>query len=215
MKKCRAVIVGHSHYDHACDAPFFAKKTGATFLGSSSSLHLTNAAKLDLIQTKNTDQMTSPFILGDQKISFIKSLHGPALFGKIPYPGEIDKDLFPPIAASKYRAGGTSIVEINSRETTIWHIGSAGYLSKTLKNKKCDILLLTVVGIQNIDDYIESLVLKTNAKVVIPIHFDNMFTALGNKTTLMPFFKIKKVIAKLEMTGRKVIIPKALAPLKF
>lgn len=191
LKKHRAVAVGHSHYDHACDAPYFAKYIQAFYLGNSSSLHLTQDAHLEENKIIDIENLNSPWILGDQKISFNKGQHESVLFGKIPYPGKIETNLYPPLRASQYREGGTSIISISSQNKKIIHVGSAaGNIEE-----ECDILLLTIAGI---------------------IDIDNMFIPLSQPVHPMPFLKLKMIIEHLQKAGsHQVIIPTPFKALEF
>jgi metallo-beta-lactamase superfamily protein len=76
IKELEAVIVAHSHYDHALDAPEVAKQTKARLIGSESTARIGRAFNLppdriQIISDGETEQ------LGNFGITFIRSHHSP------------------------------------------------------------------------------------------------------------------------------------------
>lgn len=175
--KADAVIVSHSHYDHAIDAPFFARQTGALLIGSESTAWVGRGAGLEENRIKVVAGGGS-IQLGKFNIIFLKSRHGPALFGKIPWPGTIDTPLVPPAAASAYRLGETFTLVIRHPSGTLVHNGSAGYLPAMFNGITADVVLLGITGRADTRALIENVVLPLKAGTVIPIHYDNFFSPL-------------------------------------
>jgi L-ascorbate metabolism protein UlaG (beta-lactamase superfamily) len=150
MKKLRAkdvqaVLVSHSHYDHSMDAPFFAIETGAPLVGTESTANVGRGAGLYESQirvVKGGDTMQ----IGKFKITFVSSEHGPALFGRVPFPGLITEPLKPPAAARKYKMGGVFGIVIEHPSGTIVHHGSAGYSDGMYDGIKADVVMLGLAG---------------------------------------------------------------------
>jgi len=92
------------HFDHAMDAPFFAKLCGAVPVGSESTAQVGRGAGLgeDRIRVVSAGDA---FEIGDFRIRFLKGWHGPALFGRIPFPGRMEEPVLPPAPAFRYRLG--------------------------------------------------------------------------------------------------------------
>ncbi len=172
-----AVIVSHSHYDHAMDAPFFAADTGAVLMGSQSTAWIGRGAGMaeDRIRIVAADDRIR---LGRFDIKFLESRHGAALFGSVPWPGQLDKPLIPPAAASRYRLGETFTLVIEHPAGTLVHNGSAGYLPGMFDGIRADVVLLGIAGRKNSRSLIENIVLPLKARVLIPIHFDHFFSPL-------------------------------------
>jgi len=170
----KAVLVSHSHYDHAIDAPFFAQATGAVMVGTESTANIGRGAGLPENQIKVV-QGGDTMQIGQFKITFLYSEHGPALFGRVPYPGFITKPLKPPASASKYRMGGVFGILIEHPSGTLLHHGSAGHRDRMYDGVKADVVLLGLAGRADSDDYLRQVVDAVGADRVIPIHFDNMF----------------------------------------
>jgi L-ascorbate metabolism protein UlaG (beta-lactamase superfamily) len=195
--KITAVIVSHSHFDHAADAPYFAIEAGAPLVGTQSTLNVGRGAGIEegrLIPVKPGQTMT----FGDFSVKFIESAHGPAVLGRVPFPGTIDKPLTPPAAAAKYRLGGVFALLISHPAGTILHHGSAGFMTGMYDGIAVDVLLLGISGRGNTDQYLENVALKTRARLVVPIHLDNFFKPLQNGMSLLPTVKFGEFCSKAE-----------------
>lgn len=196
-KKIVAVIVSHSHFDHAVDAPYFAIEAGAPLVGTESTLNVGRGAGIEegkLIAARPGQTMS----FGNFTVKFIESVHGPALLGRIPYPGTIDEPLIPPAAAGKYRLGGVFALLITHPAGTILHHGSAGFKPGMYDGIVVDVLLLGISGRGNTDQYLENVALKSRAKLVVPIHVDNFFKPLEDGMSFLPTVKFGEFFHKAE-----------------
>ncbi len=172
-----AVLVGHSHYDHAMDAPYFAARTGAVIAGSESTANVARGAGLPEEKIRviaDGKQMA----IGKFTAAFIKSVHSPALFGRIPWQGEITEPLRPPVSASAYREGGTYAIVLAHPKGTLLHYGSAGIKLGSLDNVSADVVFLSLGGRKDTPSLLTHVVTPVHAARVIPIHFDDFFAPL-------------------------------------
>jgi len=170
----KAVLVSHSHYDHALDAPWFAEKTGAVMVGTESTANVARGAGLPegLIKVvTGGDSMQ----IGRFKVTFLWSEHGPALFGRVPFPGVITEPLKPPARARQYRMGGVFGIVIEHPSGTLVHHGSAGYRDQMYAGVKADAVMLGLAGRGDTEPYLANVVDVLGAPTVIPIHIDDMF----------------------------------------
>jgi L-ascorbate metabolism protein UlaG (beta-lactamase superfamily) len=180
-----AVLVSHSHYDHAMDAPFFAWRTGALLYGSPSTINVGRGAGLPeerLRPVQPGDELT----VGHFHVRFLESRHGPALFGRIPYPGEIEAPLRPPAAASRYRLGDTFSILIEHGATRLLHHGSAGCWPPALAGVRADTVLLGLAGRADTAAYLRAVPAAVGARRIIPIHFDDFFEPLDRPLRFLP-----------------------------
>jgi L-ascorbate metabolism protein UlaG (beta-lactamase superfamily) len=192
-----AVIVSHSHFDHVADAPYFASEANAPLIGTQSSLNVGRGAGLaesKLIVVKPGQTMK----FGNFTVKFIESSHGPTFLGRVPYPGTIDKPLVPPAKASDYRLGGVFSLLITHPYGTILHHGSAGFKPGMYDDTMADVLLLGIGGRGDTDQYLENVVLKTRARLVIPVHFDNFFKPLEDGVSFLPMVNFDEFCRKAE-----------------
>ncbi|MDD4356201.1 MAG: MBL fold metallo-hydrolase [Smithellaceae bacterium] len=196
-EKITAVIVSHSHFDHAADAPFFAIEAGAPLVGTESTVNVGRGAGLEeskLIAVKPGQTIT----FGDFTIEFIESVHGAAVLGRVPFPGTIDQPLVPPAAAGKYRLGGVFALLIEHPAGTILHHGSAGFKPGMYDGISVDVVLLGISGRGNTDRYLENVALKTRAKLVVPIHVDNFLKPLKDGMSFLPMVKFGEFCRKAQ-----------------
>ena len=175
--RASAVLVGHSHYDHAMDAPYFAARTGAVIAGSESTANVARGAGIPEGKIRvfaDGQQMA----IGKFTATFIKSVHSPAFFGRIPWQGEINEPLRPAAAASAYREGGTYAIVLAHPKGTLLHYGSAGIKPGSLDNVSADVVFLSLGGRKDTPSLLTHVVKPVHAGRVIPIHFDNFFAPL-------------------------------------
>jgi L-ascorbate metabolism protein UlaG (beta-lactamase superfamily) len=172
-----AVLTSHSHYDHAMDAPYFAARTGALIAGSLSTANVARGAGLPEKQIRviaDGEQM----VIGKFTATFIKSIHSPVFFGRIPWPGEITEPLRPPAPASAYREGGTYAIVLSHPRGTLLHYGSAGIKPGIFENISAEAVFLSLGGRQDTPSLLTHVVAPVRAERVIPIHYDNFFAPL-------------------------------------
>ena len=143
--KIHAVIVSHSHFDHCLDAPYFALKTKALFIGSKSALNVGRGVPLEEKYLQEAE-IGRDMNIGPFTLKFIESAHGPAFL----------------------------------------HHGSAGFINGMYEGITADMVLLGIGGRGNTQTYLENVALKLNAKIVVPIHFDNFFISLDKKMKNLP-----------------------------
>lgn len=180
-----AVIVSHSHFDHAADAPYFAAEAHAPLVGTESTLNIGRGCGLTENQLMAA-QYGSIMRFGNFTVTFIESAHGPALLGRVPYPGFIDRPLVPPVKAANYRLGGVFALRIEHPDATVIHHGSAGFKPGMYDDATADILLLGIGGRGATDRYLENVALQTRARLVIPVHLDYFFKPLEAGMSLLP-----------------------------
>lgn len=201
-KNIRAVLVSHSHFDHCLDAPFFALKTNALFIGSKSALNAARGVPLDESGLKEAD-IGRDIKIGAFTLRFIESAHGPAFLGRVPYPGTIDRPLTGRHSARDYKLGQTYSILITHASGTILHHGSAGFINGMYDGITSDIVLLGIGGRGHTQTYLENVPLKLNAKIVIPIHFDNFFVSLDRKMKNLPGVNFQEFLTTAGKYGNR------------
>lgn len=172
-----AVFVSHSHYDHSMDAPFFASQTGAVFAGGESAAFIGQGAGLPDEQIRIIragDQMR----VGKFRITFLKSIHSPALFGRVPWPGKITSPLKPPVVASEYRLGEIFSILVEHPKGDFLHQGSAGFLPGMFNDMVVDVIFLSIAGRADTRELLKNSAIPLQVKRIIPIHFDDFFSPL-------------------------------------
>ncbi len=199
-KNISLILVSHSHFDHVADAPYFAGITGAPIAGTESTLNVCRGAGLpeeQIVLVTNGQTMKA----GAFTIRFIESRHGPALFGRVPYPGAINAPLAQPARASAYRLGGVYSIIISHPSGTLVHHGSAGFIPNMYDGISADTLFLGIAGRGDTEAYLTETALKLKVRDLVPIHFDNFFKPLRGDMPILPNQRIGEFFKKAGAHG--------------
>lgn len=184
VTKLDAVLISHSHFDHAMDAGVVARMTGAQLVGSESTLNIGRGAGLDESRLVKVDPAT-PMKFGDFEVSFIESAHAGKTGGKPT--GDITKPLRPPAHYLDYKLGGTYSILITHPQGSILHHGSAGFIPGALDGRHADIAFLGVALIDELEPYLRETVDAVGATRVIPMHWDDFTKPLDGDLVPIPF----------------------------
>ncbi|NOZ01161.1 MAG: MBL fold metallo-hydrolase [Deltaproteobacteria bacterium] len=207
----RAIIVSHTHFDHALDVPEIAQRFEGPILGGASLNTLFDRYGRGgrVTVCAGGESIDLP---GGARVTMLTSLHGKALFNKVPYPGEIEPGGAPPVKAAEYRHGQNFICMFEVGGTTFAHSGSANLIDESLMGRRCDVLFMCLPFWQNTPDYHRRLVGALKPKVVIPFHFDDFskpFKPDGSAPDL-PLLKRREFMDRLREAApdTRVIIPR-------
>lgn len=183
VTRLETVLVSHSHYDHAMDAPRVAQLTGAELAGSASTLNVGRGQNLPASQLRAVVP-GEPFRAGSFRITFLESRHA-GMSGGHPA-GEIASPLAPPTRYSDYRQGGTYAILVEHPQGTILHQGSAGFLAGGLAGRRADLVFLGIAMLPDLDEYLREVVDASGAKRVVPIHWDDFTRPLDEPLQPLP-----------------------------
>lgn len=170
VQRLDAVLVSHSHFDHAMDAGVAARLTGASLLGAPSTLQIGRGAGLDESRLLRV-QPDRAWTFGPFTVRFIESRHAGATGGR-PL-GEIDAPLHPPARYLDYKLGGTYSILVSHPRGSVLHHGSAGFVPGALRGQRADAVFLGVALIDDLDAYLRHTVDVVGATRVLPTHWDD------------------------------------------
>ena len=178
IDRLAAVVVVHSHYDHAMDAPLVAERTGALLVGSESTAQIARGLGFDEARIRVPAPGES-FPFGRFRVSLIPSRHFPHGMAM----GTIDAPLVPPARATDYKEGGSFSVLIEHERGRLLVQGSAGFVPGALRDVRADVVALGIGGLGTRDDayrddYWRETVEAVGARRVIPIHYDDFTVPL-------------------------------------
>jgi L-ascorbate metabolism protein UlaG (beta-lactamase superfamily) len=180
-----AVMVVHSHFDHALDAPVVAELTGATLLGSESTANIGRGLQLPEEQIRVIEP-GEPMHYGDFSVTFFVSKHWllPNRDAAVAPNQTIDEPLVPPASLSAYKLGEAYSILLEHPKGNVLIQGSAGYMPGALDGVQADVVLLGTGGLGDLppgeqEDYFREIVTVTGAKSVYPIHWEFMWTPLS------------------------------------
>ena len=167
-----AIIVGHTHLDHALDIPAFAKHFDGPLVGSSSleTLMAIHGLSGRVTVCKGRERVELP---GGAAVTMIPSIHGLVAFGRTPYAGEIDPKGKPPLKAREYRHGTVFIPKLEIGGTVFMHMGSAYFIEPELEGHYCDVLFMCIPGWKSIPGYTTRLLQIVKPKIIVPFHYDD------------------------------------------
>jgi len=172
------VLVGHTHFDHAVDAPAIAQRFGTKAYGSSSLAHLMRLHGLGHLAVEVAPH--KPYELGPFVVRFVPSRHSKLLFGRrIPMDGELTCEHLQGLSPRAYRCGQVWGIRIEVAGVSVYHQGSADLDDRELARAPVDVFLAGVAGRNFTPRYWERILPRLDPRVVVPTHYDDFFAPLG------------------------------------
>ena len=169
-----AVLVGHSHFDHAVDVAHLAATHGCEVYGSESVRHL-----LGLHGLADRAVVVEPrrrYEVGPFTISFTPSVHSKLLLGlKVPSDGELTCDSLDHLGAGQFRCGQVWGITIEVAGFTLYHQGSADLLDDEVTTRGVDVLLCGIAGRLWSKDFTGRIVRAVDPALVLAHHHDDFF----------------------------------------
>ena len=200
IPQAHEVLIGHAHYDHILDAPEVCKQTGARLIGSQASLMYGRSAGLfeqQMLETKGRETIDC----GKWQVVGLPSIHGKALFGRVPLPGDMTT---PPPYPPKFhhlRHGQVFNWWIHTGKLSVVHIDSADFIEQELQGREADIVYLCAIGRKYRPNYVKDVVRLLKPKYIIPCHWDTMVTAIDKTPELLPSVNIPEFIDEIKACG--------------
>ncbi|MFT5482453.1 MAG: L-ascorbate metabolism protein UlaG (beta-lactamase superfamily) [Halieaceae bacterium] len=196
ISKLAAVIPGHSHYDHAMDAPLVAAATGAELIGSESTLNIGRGLELPEQQMRLVTP-GEPMEYGEFVITLMETRHY-----RFPRAGIneaamssplIEEPLVPPASAFEYKEGGSYSIHIRHPQGSVLIQASAGFKADALNGLQADVLFLGIGGIaaqtaEYQEQYWQEIVTPLAPKRLVPVHWDSMTDALADEPVMPTLF---------------------------
>ena len=172
-----AILVGHTHFDHALDVPALAARSGCPVYGSTSLARL--MALHDQAAAAVVVEPHTPYVIGPFTVTFVPSKHAKLAGGLwIPYGGELTCDHVDALTPQAYKCGQVWGIHIAVAGTTIYHQGSCDLVEDALVHKGVDVLLCGISGRRFTARYVDRLLRALQPKLVVPHHFDDFFSPL-------------------------------------
>ncbi len=199
------VLIGHAHYDHILDGPDLCKQTGARLIGSKATCMVGRAAGLPESQLKATDGRED-IACGAWTVRGLPSIHGKAVFGRIPIPGDI---LTPPVWPPKILDLKHGLVlnwVVDTGKLRIVHIDSADFIPQELQGLKADVVCLCAIGRSYRPNYVKEVVALLQPKWIVPCHWDTMFTHYENEPDYIPGVDLAGFIQEIRDAGVEPIV---------
>jgi L-ascorbate metabolism protein UlaG (beta-lactamase superfamily) len=181
VHKADAILIGHTHWDHAVDAPAIARRDHAAVYGSDSLARLMALHGLEsVIVEPHRRYEIGPFV-----VSFTPSRHSRLLFGrKVPFDGPLTCEDLHGLSPGAYKCGAVYGIRIEVAGTSFYHQRSA-HLRDEEHFAPVDVFLAGVAGRQVTPHYWQRILPKLDPRVIVPTHYDNFFAPLSQPLTLV------------------------------
>lgn len=176
LPRCDLVLVSHAHYDHLMDVPDLAISTGAIVYGSANACQLLRVCGVPEEQI-HAIESGDRIRLGDLAIEVLPAEHIPIPGFK---PGPLPPNLQPPLRLRDYRMDSCYSFLIKIGEFRLLHCGNGD----PRPGVRADVLFTSPARDKI---YFESLLRAVKPKMLVPVHWDNMFRSLSRP--LRPMLK--------------------------
>jgi L-ascorbate metabolism protein UlaG (beta-lactamase superfamily) len=198
-KRIDAVLCGHSHYDHAADAPRIARITKAKLVGSASTCAWGAAEGLSEDQLVRIPSRGAVVRFGDVEVRFVPSRHGKIVLGRVPFPGEVRGVPRTPARAWHYRMGGAFGILIKAPGVSLYHNGSADLVDAELEGERADVLVAGLAGRKGTENYVARLVSALGPSLVVPTHHDAFFAPIERGLHLLPGIDVDGFVSEVRV----------------
>jgi L-ascorbate metabolism protein UlaG (beta-lactamase superfamily) len=199
------VLVGHTHFDHAVDAPAVAGRFGCRAYGSASLAALMRLHGLGELAVEVEPYRV--YELGPFEVSFVPSAHSKLLLGlAVPFDGELTCDHLDGLTPSAYRCGQVWGIHIAVAGITLYHQGSADLVDDAIRHRGIDVFLAGVAGRSFTERYWERILPALDPRVVVPTHYDDFFRPLGEDMGLVGNVKLAELPEELYAVSRDVTL---------
>jgi L-ascorbate metabolism protein UlaG (beta-lactamase superfamily) len=205
------VLVGHTHFDHAVDAPAIARRFGCKAYGSDSLLALMGLH--GLAEQAVAVEPYRTYELGPFAVSFTPSAHSKLLLGlAVPYDGDLTCEHLDALSPGAYRCGQVWGISIEVGGLRFYHQGSANLIDEAVRERDVDVFLAGVAGRGFTEDYWQRILPRLDPKVVIPTHYDNFFRPLGRPMEFVSNVQLASLpeeIGAVSADARLAALPRA------
>ncbi len=196
-----SVLVGHTHFDHAVDAPAIAQRFHAPAYGSESLVRLMQLHGLGGLAVEVEPYRR--YELGPFVVSFTPSAHSKLILGRrVPFDGELSCDHLHGLTPGAYRCGQVWGIRIEVGGISFYHQGSANLVDEALRREPVDVFLAGVAGRSVTPRYWERVLPRLDPRVVVPTHYDDFFKPLGAPLDFVRSVRLEAVPDEVRAVSR-------------
>jgi L-ascorbate metabolism protein UlaG (beta-lactamase superfamily) len=186
LSRVRAVLVAHTHFDHALDAPTIARLYGATLHGTDSLAILAAASGYGGPTVRLRPGRS--IAVGRFTVTPHPMPHSPGGVAGGPVPPGFRS----PAHALAWREGGNHAFLVEHGACRMLVVPSAGQAAGTFAGVSADVVFLGIGRLarqtgDQVTAYWEETIGFTGARLVIPIHWDDFTRPLDTPLVAMPY----------------------------
>lgn len=178
VPRADAVLLGHTHFDHALDAPAISRRDGCPVYGGDSAVRL-----MGLHGLAGSAVGVEPhrvYEIGPFRVTFVPSVHSRLLLGlSVPSGGEITCEHLDGLSPQAYCCGQVWGIRIEVAGRTFYHQGSADLIDDEIRSGGVDYFLCGIAGRQVTEDYVDRILRRLDPQHVLVMHQDDVFRPLG------------------------------------
>lgn len=209
VPRADAIVLSHTHFDHALDTPLIARQTGARVFGSRSAMHLCRSHGLPEPQLECVEPRAGgaphEAEVGPFRLRFWPSAHSALVLGRVPFPGDIADCTDLPLRAEGYRCGAVFGLEIEVAGRRLFHVGSAELVERGWRLGAIDLALACVAGWTATDRYPERLLAALSPGAVLLHHWDNFLRGLDRGAAqALPAIRMPALVDRLRAAAPDV-----------
>jgi L-ascorbate metabolism protein UlaG (beta-lactamase superfamily) len=198
------VLVGHTHFDHAVDAPAIARRLGCPALGSASLVAL-----MRLHGAEELAVSVEPYHcyeLGPFTVSFVPSRHSKLLLGlAVPAAGELTCEHLDGLGPYAYRCGDMYGIRVEVAGVSFFHQGSSELIEEAIR-EPADVFLAGVAGRGFTRDYWPRALRALSPHTVVPTHYDDFLRPLDADLGLVANVNLARVPDEISAVSRDVAV---------
>ena len=169
-----AILVGHTHFDHALDVPALAIRAGCKVYGGASLARL--MALHGRPELAVEVEAHAPVELGPFTVRFVPSKHSKLAAGLwTPYDGEITCEHTDALTPQAYRCGRIWGIEIAVGGARLYHTGSCDLDDGADIPRGVDVFLCGIAGRRFTRGYVERILRRVEPRLIVPCHHDDFF----------------------------------------
>ena len=205
------VLVGHTHFDHAVDAPALAARFGCRAYGSYSLVRL--MALHGMAGSAVQVEPYRTYELGPFEVEFVPSRHSRLLLGlAVPYAGDLTCEYLDGLSPGAYRCGQVWGIHISVAGTSLYHQGSADLIDDAVRHRGVDFFLAGVAGRNFTERYWQRILPRLDPAVVVPTHYDDFFRPLGEGMETIGNARVSEVpdeVRAVSRDARVIALPRS------
>ncbi len=177
VPRASAILIGHTHFDHAMDAPVIAGALGCPVYGSRSmvqlmGLHGQHALGIEVEAHRR-------YQIGPFAVTFVPSVHSRLALGLwTPSDGELTCEHLDELTPQRYRCGQVWGIHVAVAGITLYHQGSCDLLEDEMRHGDVDVLLAGIAGRRFTRRYVARLIGRLRPNLIVPHHYDDFFRPL-------------------------------------